>query len=222
MSQRLDKFKTRCNTPYAPTGSETGREKQFYTWNPSINSCDEITARRSKGSKKNLFNSNEQCVSACTRKIEFYETAIAELQEEEEPSVNLKSALNTADNTETTLNPFCDTNFEAGFSGTGAASSERWFYNSNVGACEIFTYLGFGGNENNYRTQADCQNSCIPVCFQPKEVGPCRAMFNVYYYNAEKGECERFGYGGCFGNSNRFPTKSQCENFCLNSDEMIS
>ena len=73
-----------------------------------------------------------------------------------------------------------------------------------------------------YRTQADCQNSCIPVCFQPKEVGPCRAMFNVYYYNAEKGECERFGYGGCFGNSNRFPTKGQCENFCLNTDEMIS
>ena len=161
MSQRLDNFKNRCNTPYEPNGSETGREKQFYTWNPATTSCDEITARRSKGVKANLFNSNEQCVSACTTKIEFYETAIADLQEGDMPSVNLKSALGSTDSTKAPLNPFCDTDFEAGFSGSGADSSERWFYNSKVGDCEIFTYLGYGGNENNYRTQADCQNSCM-------------------------------------------------------------
>ena len=87
----------------------------------------------------------------CTQKIEFYETAIADLQEGDEPSINLKSALSSTDSTKATLNPFCDTDFEAGFSGSGVDSSERWFYNSKVGDCEIFTYLGYGGNENNYR-----------------------------------------------------------------------
>ena len=46
------------------------------------------------------------------------------------------------------------------------------------------------------------------------EPGPCHGYFPVYYYNACTGTCERFIYGGCLGNTNKFWTKYQCYNTC--------
>lgn len=44
----------------------------------------------------------------------------------------------------------------------------------------------------------------------------CLGYFPSYYYNRETGECEEFIYGGCGGNENRFDTKQECEDFCVN------
>ncbi|GFT53006.1 hypothetical protein NPIL_616831 [Nephila pilipes] len=54
------------------------------------------------------------------------------------------------------------------------------------------------------------------ICLQPKEVGPCKALFLRYYYNKETGQCEQFTYGGCRGNSNNFVTQEDCEAACGN------
>ena len=51
----------------------------------------------------------------------------------------------------------------------------------------------------------------------PKESGPCKAYFRNYFYNKITGQCERFIYGGCRGNSNRFHTKQQCEEACIDN-----
>jgi hypothetical protein len=35
-----------------------------------------------------------------------------------------------------------------------------------------------------------------------------------YFYNAEKGACEQFYYGGCGGNENRFNELADCTSTC--------
>lgn len=46
-------------------------------------------------------------------------------------------------------------------------------------------------------------------------VGPCRASGLFYYYNNVSNECEKFLYGGCHGNDNRFASKMECESLCV-------
>lgn len=38
----------------------------------------------------------------------------------------------------------------------------RFYYNTSTGHCEDFTYGGCGGNENNFKTRAECESLCKP------------------------------------------------------------
>ena len=40
------------------------------------------------------------------------------------------------------------------------------------------------------------------------------AYFPRWYYDANKGKCEPFIYGGCMANANNFKTKDKCEETC--------
>jgi len=51
-------------------------------------------------------------------------------------------------------------------------------------------------------------------CFEPMEVGVCKASLPRYFYNKEKEECEFFNYGGCKGNKNNFETLKECQTIC--------
>ncbi len=53
------------------------------------------------------------------------------------------------------------------------------------------------------------------LCLWPKEPGPCEAYFPSYFHNSETGECEKFIYGGCEGNGNRFETEKWCDRVCI-------
>eukprot|EP01084_Bolivina_argentea_P029884 55445_1 len=45
------------------------------------------------------------------------------------------------------------------------AAFPRYFYNSNTGQCESFTFGGCDGNGNNFETLQECQSSCPrPIC----------------------------------------------------------
>ena len=48
-----------------------------------------------------------------------------------------------------------------------------------------------------------------------KIVGICEAFFPRWYYDASKGVCLQFVYGGCKGNANNFRTLSDCQNVCV-------
>ena len=52
------------------------------------------------------------------------------------------------------------------------------------------------------------------VCALEPDPGPCYAYFPQYFYNATSQKCERFVYGGCRGNGNRFRNRSECQNTC--------
>eukprot|EP01084_Bolivina_argentea_P066636 121486_1 len=52
------------------------------------------------------------------------------------------------------------------------------------------------------------------ICIEPKAVGTGKAAIPAFYYDYQKEECISFVYGGgSRGNSNRFGSKKQCENF---------
>ncbi|XP_026736577.1 kappaPI-actitoxin-Avd3c-like [Trichoplusia ni] len=51
-------------------------------------------------------------------------------------------------------------------------------------------------------------------CLQPVDPGICRGQIPAYYFNSETGNCEKFFYGGCMGNNNRFTSKAECNAVC--------
>lgn len=51
-------------------------------------------------------------------------------------------------------------------------------------------------------------------CRAPPKVGPCRAAFPRWHYNATTGSCQRFVFGGCKGNKNNFLSNNECSSAC--------
>lgn len=112
----------------------------------------------------------------------------------------------------------------------------RWYYKTDIQRCDRFWYRGCGGNNNNFKTEEECQQTCTAgggrpvvtrapttlspspgsgsVCELDKVRGPCSNYSVQWYYNKTEGRCGRFWYGGCEGNRNRFDTESECESAC--------
>lgn len=47
-----------------------------------------------------------------------------------------------------------------------------------------------------------------------QDAGPCKDFQARWFYNAAKGHCESFQYGGCAGNRNHFYRRDECEIHC--------
>lgn len=53
-------------------------------------------------------------------------------------------------------------------------------------------------------------------CALDKDPGSACARFSVMWYHRwETGSCERFWYGGCGGNANRFGSERDCIRACV-------
>ncbi|KAJ9583301.1 hypothetical protein L9F63_022355 [Diploptera punctata] len=60
------------------------------------------------------------------------------------------------------------------------------------------------------------------ICMMEQEIGPCRGYFERWYFEARKGMCVPFGYGGCRGNRNNFLTAKECNDACgLIRDQLL-
>ncbi|XP_040208265.1 papilin-like isoform X1 [Rana temporaria] len=96
------------------------------------------------------------------------------------------------------------------------AYMEKYYYNTETGTCQTFTYGGCQGNANNFATEEDCKNSCQlgGACDLHPEGGPCKAKIPRYYYDIQSGTCKPFSYGGCGGNKNNYVTQQSCESHC--------
>uniref|UniRef100_A0A224Y2M9 Pancreatic trypsin inhibitor n=1 Tax=Rhipicephalus zambeziensis TaxID=60191 RepID=A0A224Y2M9_9ACAR len=101
------------------------------------------------------------------------------------------------------------------------ASIPKFYFNSTVRKCLIFTYGGCGGNENNFASEHECKQRCSKkmeckpaVCNMPPAVGPCKASIPRLYYNSTVNQCLEFRYGGCGGNGNNFDSKQKCKEHC--------
>ncbi|KAM7393041.1 hypothetical protein PAMA_007928 [Pampus argenteus] len=96
------------------------------------------------------------------------------------------------------------------------AQIPRYFYNATSLSCEIFTYKGCGGNQNNFEDEKDCLEKCHPekACTAAPEKGPCMGYMQHFFYNSTSKSCEVFIYGGCRGNRNNFKSEKRCRSKC--------
>ncbi|XP_037560602.1 papilin-like isoform X3 [Dermacentor silvarum] len=91
----------------------------------------------------------------------------------------------------------------------------RYFFNVTSGFCDVFTYTGCDGNENNFASHEDCLAECEDPCRLPMDPGRCNNDTQErYYYNSQTGLCETFEYGGCEGNENNFAELESCKTRC--------
>lgn len=96
----------------------------------------------------------------------------------------------------------------------------RWYYNQSSRNCELFYWGGCQPNENNFKSLKKCSKKCKPinqpneVCFDPKKVGPCKALKPRWFYNKNTRQCESFNWGGCQANGNNFETEKECQKTC--------
>jgi hypothetical protein len=97
------------------------------------------------------------------------------------------------------------------------AAIPRWGFVPKTGRCEPFVYGGCGGNANNFETREACEQRCgepRPICKLPPDGGPCDAAIPRWYFDAGKGQCAEFIYGGCQGNPNNFSSEEACRKEC--------
>uniref|UniRef100_A0A8C6YIM8 Serine peptidase inhibitor, Kunitz type 2 n=1 Tax=Naja naja TaxID=35670 RepID=A0A8C6YIM8_NAJNA len=55
-------------------------------------------------------------------------------------------------------------------------------------------------------------------CHSPKTVGPCRASFHRWWYNATSQLCQKFIFGGCKSNANNFISEQDCFQTCIRGE----
>ncbi|VDM00886.1 unnamed protein product [Schistocephalus solidus] len=101
------------------------------------------------------------------------------------------------------------------------AMVERWYFDLKDRVCR--SYVTCPAYGNNFPDEETCISACKPshimdVCRLPLDHGGCTNFQTRWYYNSEKRTCERFDYGGCFGNANRFLSKRECDHACTDQD----
>ncbi|XP_067106344.1 protein AMBP-like [Osmerus mordax] len=92
----------------------------------------------------------------------------------------------------------------------------RYFYNSTSMSCQSFSYGGCAGNQNNFLSERECLQSCRTEasCRLPMAASPCSAQPPVWAFDSSRGLCLPYKQGYCQGNSNKFYSKAECEEYC--------
>ncbi|XP_032915034.1 collagen alpha-1(VII) chain-like [Catharus ustulatus] len=66
-------------------------------------------------------------------------------------------------------------------------------------------------------SQAEADSQLPALCLQPMDEGSCQHHSLLWYFHSPTNSCRPFLFGGCRGNSNRFPSRRECERRCQSS-----
>jgi len=103
------------------------------------------------------------------------------------------------------------------------AKERKWYFSSTANRCLDFDYKGFGGNQNRFNSEADCNSKCVDASSSDESntgegsnnslkivdasschdrylgdmVHSCRAMVFRWSYNSVNNQCEKVIWGGC-------------------------
>uniref|UniRef100_A0A3P8ZNI2 Protein AMBP n=1 Tax=Esox lucius TaxID=8010 RepID=A0A3P8ZNI2_ESOLU len=93
---------------------------------------------------------------------------------------------------------------------------QRYFYNSTSMSCQLFSYGGCSGNQNNFVTERDCLQSCRTeaACRLPMDAQPCTGQPQIWAFDSNSGLCLAYKKGYCQNNSNKFYSKRECDEYC--------
>nr|XP_046244147.1 kunitz-type protease inhibitor 2 [Scatophagus argus] len=115
------------------------------------------------------------------------------------------------------------------------AAFKHWYYNKETRDCQSFIFGGCKGNKNNYVSKESCMAACTVTvlpsfkkdtpdddvskeykdqCLVKPDPGPCRAAFQMFYFDPSTDTCQTFIYGGCRGNNNRYSSVEECKSRC--------
>merc|ERR1711934_911038 len=79
--------------------------------------------------------------------------------------------------------------------------------------CIVAVQARFGVRDNPDQVDPD------KFCGMTPEKGPCRARNKTrYFFNPVTRRCNRFRYGGCAGNENKFKTYATCMGWCQRAE----
>ncbi|KAL5008286.1 hypothetical protein ScPMuIL_013867 [Solemya velum] len=229
-----------CLLPMKP--GDCGTYSQVWYYDYLEGRCESFVYRGCNGNE-NRFNSQEECESTCSRQkvcvaappVEVvclayfprwrYNEQSSACEEFvyggcggnannfiSEEACNRKCGVETVDTT--TPVEVCMLPKEVG---PCRASIPSWYYDHLTGQCTSFGYGGCQGNQNNFKSQEDCERTCSreEVCREhvPAAIS-CRGYFKRWRYLPQDGQCEQFVYGGCGGNANNFETQEACDQKC--------
>uniref|UniRef100_H3D6Q0 Protein AMBP n=1 Tax=Tetraodon nigroviridis TaxID=99883 RepID=H3D6Q0_TETNG len=95
-------------------------------------------------------------------------------------------------------------------------SFQNYFYNSSSMSCELFSYGGCLGNQNNFKDERDCLQRCRTeaVCHLPMLAQPCSGQPPIWAFDSSAGLCVPYKVGFCQNNANKFYSKAECEEYC--------
>ncbi|XP_074052211.1 tissue factor pathway inhibitor 2 [Macrotis lagotis] len=95
-----------------------------------------------------------------------------------------------------------------------------FYYDRHLQSCRLFIFGGCGGNDNNFDTPEDCEQTCgwIPrvpkICRLEASGADLGEAGEQYFFNLSSMACERLVVRGGRGNRNQFPDAHTCNNFC--------
>nr|XP_054928140.1 thrombin inhibitor hemalin-like [Dermacentor andersoni] len=109
-------------------------------------------------------------------------------------------------------------------SGNCRAYIPTWYFDPKFSKCRVFVYGGCGGNENQFRSEKECQSLCLPsserrrVCSPKPKRGLCNTHSYFWYFHPGSTTCRRYRHGLCDRGSNKFLSCERCMATCTNMD----
>ncbi|EPY73082.1 hypothetical protein CB1_043681001 [Camelus ferus] len=163
----MDPYAEPCMLPLSQGNCKNSAERYYFDVEHQV--CMSFTYGGCLGNANN-FRWKEDCERACSLTVKEGQCPLFPFTTRKECSASCKSDIDCPENEkccESTCGFVCAKAWKDICSmptepGPCMAFLHRWWYNKTSNTCSIFIYGGCKGNNNNFQSQAICENFCPP------------------------------------------------------------